>query len=345
MLPARTATGSAPAGRPASARCRAPTRTSRQRSWPARSPTCRTCVELPGRGAGRRPGRPGGRAAHRPARRPAAVRLAAGRPARRRRAARRLVPLAGPRRARRCPPGPPRPGQGPALRAVDARCRAAADRAASRCSPTPVRSATSWRPSPRARSSTCSDVRRRLPDAPLVLQLDEPSLPAVLAGGMPLQLRRRSFQPVPSTDGRGGAARAGRRGAASRSSCTAARTAPRWRPAAPRRGERAVAGPDRASPGTVDDELGEAVDGGVALLAGVVPAVPGAGRRLSDPAGTVEPVRRLWRRLGLPAESLRAGRSSTPTCGLAGADPRPRPRRAAARRRRRAEQLADDPEG
>jgi hypothetical protein len=93
----------------------------------------------------------------------------------------------------------------------------------------------------------------------------------------------------------------------------------------------------------LDDEVGEAVDGGVTLFAGVVPAVPGAAPGVSDPAGTVEPVRRVWRRLGLPAESLR-GVVVTPTCGLAGADPdhaRAALRLAAAGAR----QLAEDPEG
>jgi hypothetical protein len=41
---------------------------------------------------------------------------------------------------------------------------------------------------------------------------------------------------------------------------------------------------------------------------------------LSDPTATVEPVRRLWRRLGLSPEALRQV-VVTPTCGMAGADP------------------------
>ena len=50
---------------------------------------------------------------------------------------------------------------------------------------------------------------------------------------------------------------------------------------------------------------------------------------LSDPAATVEPVRTLWRRLGLTPEAL-ARVVVTPTCGLAGASPGPAVRAALA---------------
>jgi hypothetical protein len=68
----------------------------------------------------------------------------------------------------------------------------------------------------------------------------------------------------------------------------------------------------------LDDALGEAIESGVVLLAGVVPA---AGGELSDAATTVGPVRRLWSRLGLPAETMASGVVVTPTCGMAGASP------------------------
>ena len=91
-----------------------------------------------------------------------------------------------------------------------------------------------------------------------------------------------------------------------------------------------------------DDELGAALEDGLLLFAGLVPAVAVAGRPLSAPAATVEPVRRLWRRLGLAPEGLRRV-VVTPTCGMAGADPA---HVLAALRLARAAagQLADDPE-
>nr|MDT0666681.1 methionine synthase [Micromonospora sp. DSM 115978] len=64
-----------------------------------------------------------------------------------------------------------------------------------------------------------------------------------------------------------------------------------------------------------DDALGEAVEAGVALMAGVL---PGVDSELSDVRRTVAPVKELWRRLGFPAESLSAV-VVTPACGFAGA--------------------------
>jgi hypothetical protein len=72
--------------------------------------------------------------------------------------------------------------------------------------------------------------------------------------------------------------------------------------------------------GQDEDELGEAVEAGVGLVAGLVPSrAPDAGAP-SDPRRSVEPVRRLWKRLGLDPDAL--GRVAvSPTCGLAEATP------------------------
>ena len=66
------------------------------------------------------------------------------------------------------------------------------------------------------------------------------------------------------------------------------------------------------------DELGEAVEAGLALLAGVVPGTDAA---LSDPGGSVGGVRRMWRRLGLDPEKEARSVTVTPACGLSGASP------------------------
>ncbi|MEU3464682.1 methionine synthase [Streptomyces sp. NPDC006733] len=66
------------------------------------------------------------------------------------------------------------------------------------------------------------------------------------------------------------------------------------------------------------DAFGEAVEGGTALFAGVV---PGTDTGLSDPAGSVSGVRALWRRLGLDPGALGTALAVTPSCGLAGASP------------------------
>jgi hypothetical protein len=70
-----------------------------------------------------------------------------------------------------------------------------------------------------------------------------------------------------------------------------------------------------------DEAIGEAVEDGTALFAGLVPAVGVKAGELSDPAGTVDGVRTLWRRLGLSPELLAESVTVTPCCGLAGASP------------------------
>jgi methionine synthase II (cobalamin-independent) len=186
-----------------------------------------------------------------------------------------------------------------------------------------------------------ADVRRRLPRAPLVLQVDEPSLPAVLAGGIRSSSGARSFAPVPAT-----AVEESLRGLVDAVGVPVVVHCCAERPP--------VATLVRAGAGglsldltvlarDVDDELGEAVDGGVRLLAGLVPSTSERGVPVSDPAGTVEPVRRLWRRLGLPVASLRQV-VVTPTCGLAGASP-DHARAALRLAAESARQLAEDPEG
>jgi hypothetical protein len=95
-----------------------------------------------------------------------------------------------------------------------------------------------------------------------------------------------------------------------------------------------------------DDAIGEAVEGGTVLLAGVVPAVgPPASEngRVSDPAGSVGVVRTLWRRLGLDPALLARRVVVTPRCGLAGASPA-YARRALSHSVIAAQSLADNPE-
>jgi hypothetical protein len=162
-----------------------------------------------------------------------------------------------------------------------------------------------------------ADLRRRLPGAEPVLQLDEPALPAVLAGGIASTSGARRFAPVA----------AGTAEQTLRSVVTSAGVPVLVHCCA----ERPPVGLLRAAgaaglsldltvlPRDLDDELGAAVEAGLVLLAGVVPAVAPADG-LSVPADTVEPVRRLWHRLGLTPAALRQV-VVTPTCGMAGASP------------------------
>lgn len=163
-----------------------------------------------------------------------------------------------------------------------------------------------------------AELRRRLPGALPVLQLDEPSLPAVLAGRVRSSSGARTISAVGPAD----AERAldsviGRAAAPVVVHCCAAQPPVRL---AQRAGASGISVDLTVLDERSDDELGAAVEAGLALLAGLVPAVPGD-RPLSEAADTVEAVRRLWRRLGLAPDRLADQVVVTPTCGLAGATP------------------------
>ncbi len=191
-----------------------------------------------------------------------------------------------------------------------------------------------------------ADVRRRVPGADVVLQLDEPLLPAVLASLVPTASGYGVLRaPEHAVAEAALAAVAEAAGVATIVHCCA-----RDVPIALLRRSGAVGISvdfgllDRRA----DEALGEALEAGVVLLAGLVPSVGrdsagDAGRELSDPGTTVEPVRRLWRRLGLAAEKAPLSVVVTPTCGLAGASPS-HARAAIATARSAARALAEDPE-
>ena len=184
-----------------------------------------------------------------------------------------------------------------------------------------------------------AEVRRRIPGARLVLQLDEPSLTAVLRGQVKTASGYRTHravdrQIVESTlrDVLGVHAD----GPVVVHSCA---------PDVPfallgRAGAAAVSFDFSLLTERDDDVIGEAVEAGTRLFAGVVPSTDTA---LSDPAGSVMGVRTLWRRLGLRPGLLAESVTVTPTCGLAGASPA-YARQALAHCVRAARSLADNPE-
>ncbi|MCF3118602.1 methionine synthase [Streptomyces arenae] len=184
-----------------------------------------------------------------------------------------------------------------------------------------------------------ADVRRRVPGAQVVLQLDEPSLIAVLHGQVKTASEYRTHravdrQVVESTLRDVLAVRGD-------GSCVVHSCAPDVPFALLRRAGADAVSFDFALLTERDDEvIGEAVEGGTKLFAGVVPGVDG---RLSDPAGSVMGVRSLWRRLGLNPGSLAESVVVTPSCGLAGASPA-YAREVLAHCVRAARSLADNPE-
>jgi hypothetical protein len=163
-----------------------------------------------------------------------------------------------------------------------------------------------------------ADLRRRVPGARLVVQVDEPTLRGVLSGRVPRVSGRGTIAPIEAPEVVAGLARVlsviADAGALPIVHCCAARPPVGVMTAAGARGVSVDAG----MIGVEDDEaLGSAVEAGVALFLGLVPSLgPGAPpsvRSLADPA------RALWRRLGFPPEQLAETVVVTPACGLAGA--------------------------
>ncbi|WP_210577293.1 methionine synthase [Streptomyces sp. GESEQ-4] len=184
-----------------------------------------------------------------------------------------------------------------------------------------------------------AEVKRRVPGARLVLQLDEPSLTAVLRGQVKTASGYRTHravdrQVVEAALREVAGVHAG--GPVVVHSCA---------PDVPfallrRAGMTAISFDFSLLTERDDDVIGEAVEGGTRLFAGVVPGTDGP---LSDPAGSVMGVRTLWRRLGLSPALLAEAVTVTPSCGLAGASP-DYARKALAHCVQAARSLADNPE-
>lgn len=201
-----------------------------------------------------------------------------------------------------------------------------------------------------------ADARRRVPGAQLLVQIDEPALPGVLQGAIPtasgysrlpavdrVVAEERLREVFAAIDSAGGVALA--------HCCAAAVPVDLLR----RSGARALSLDATLLGRDHDEPIGTAVEAGVGLLLGAVPArapehdpaVPATRSTaavLSVPGATVDLVRQLWHRIGFPPEALARAVVVTPTCGLAGASPA-YARAALDTCRAAARVLQDDPEG
>ena len=161
-----------------------------------------------------------------------------------------------------------------------------------------------------------AEIRKRVPRAEVLLQLDEPSLPAVIAGRIPSESGLSAYRAVD-----GPAAATALRTVVQAAgvpvvvhSCAADVPVPVIRDAGA-----AALSLDLSLLGTDLDPLGEALDAGLGLFAGAVPTrTPAAGGKPSGKE-TAERVRALWQRLGFPVTRLPAQVVVTPACGVAGA--------------------------
>ncbi|GIJ40842.1 methionine synthase [Micromonospora andamanensis] len=157
-------------------------------------------------------------------------------------------------------------------------------------------------------------VTRRLPRASVLLQLDEPALPAVLAGRVPTESGLGTYRAVESGDARallGTVVEAV--GAPTVVHCCAPDV-----PLDLLRSSGAIGVALDLSLITDLDPLGEALDAGFGLLAGAAPTTPTG--RAPTSADLADRVRTLWDRLGFPRRRLAEQVVVTPACGLAGAD-------------------------
>lgn len=191
-------------------------------------------------------------------------------------------------------------------------------------------------------SAHIADVRRRVPGADVILQLDEPSLTTVLLGRVSTASGYRTHTAVDRQVAEDALRQVLERATAAGAAGTVVHSCAPDVPFAllRRAGAEAVSFDFSLLTERDDDAIGEAVEGGTRLLAGIV---PGTDTALSDPAGSVMGVRTLWRRLGLDPGLLAESVVCTPTCGLAGASPA-YARHALAHVVRAARSLADNPE-
>jgi methionine synthase II (cobalamin-independent) len=157
-------------------------------------------------------------------------------------------------------------------------------------------------------------VGARVPGAALVVQLDEPSVPAVLQGGLPtvsgfgkLAAVEASVVELELTD------LVRRLAVPVVVHCCA--------PRVPMDLFRAAGAAGLSFDlGTVQDldAVGTAIEAGTHLLPGVV---PGTDTALPAPKATASRVQAWWRELGFDGDRLAAAVTLTPACGLAGATP------------------------
>lgn len=160
--------------------------------------------------------------------------------------------------------------------------------------------------------------------APVVVQLDEPSLPAVLAGSLPTPSGYGRVAAVPEPEaqrllGEVIEALAAATGAPVLVHCCANRPPVRLLRGA---GAGAIA-LDATRLGSVSgalaDELGEAWEEGTRLVLGLVPAVDPEGR--PDVRELARPGLEMASRLGFAPKALLERGAVSPACGLAGASP------------------------
>lgn len=156
-----------------------------------------------------------------------------------------------------------------------------------------------------------ADVQKRMPRATVLLQLDEPGMPAVIAGHVPTESGLSVYRAVDEADAATGLRSVtGSVGVPVIVHCCAPDV-----PLQVVRDAQAVAvGLDLSLVKDLDP-LGELLEAGLGLFAGAAATrPPGVGSKQ-----VAESVQGLWKRLGFPIAQLPQQVVVTPACGLAGA--------------------------
>lgn len=159
------------------------------------------------------------------------------------------------------------------------------------------------------------DVRRRIPGATVVVQVDEPALPAVMAGAIPTASgwgKHRSIDEPGAVDLLGRVLEGAGEAVKVIHCCAAQPPIGLFRKA----GADAVAVDLTIAREHTWDAIAGAVEAGMVLLAGVVPT----SGQLPRPEQAARVLTRRWHELGLTPARL-ADVVTTPTCGLAGTTP------------------------
>lgn len=162
-----------------------------------------------------------------------------------------------------------------------------------------------------------ADLVRRLPQATVLLQLDEPSLPAVLAGHIPTESGFSAYRAVETSAARD----------LLRIVVDAAGTPVVVHCCAPEMPMELL-----RTAGAIGvsfdlalikqlDPLGEAIEAGLGLLVGAIPATPPVSGEAPSAEQVADRIRQLWSRLGFPRQQLAQQVVVTPDCGLADATP------------------------
>jgi hypothetical protein len=160
-------------------------------------------------------------------------------------------------------------------------------------------------------------VRSRVPGASVILQLDEPSLPSVLAGRVPTE---SGFSVLPAVETATATEHLREVVDAAGAPVVVHCCAPGVPVGLIRNAGAAAVALDLALVADLD-ELGEALDGGLGLLAGAVPTAGPATAQPPKSAEVADRVRELWNRLGFPMSTVATQVVVTPACGLAGVTP------------------------